>query len=764
MSKQRKLAAILFADIQGYSAQMEKDEAHASHQLAKFKKTLIEKVAEYQGKIVNFYGDGCLAVFDSPLLSVRCASAAQMVFIEEPSVPVRLGLHSGVVVYEDDNVYGDSVNQASRVESMGLAGSVLISESIRRHIKNQSEFQTQLVGTYRFKNIEEPMQVYALKNDPFRVPRASEISGKLKPPSLTVKYKWLVPLFMAVLTLAGLGLWQSAVRSSNLGRLTADTVAATPLSAELRSKRMAVMVFENQTMNSSLDAFGKMISDWITRGLMETGEANIISAANIQSQIMQAGIVQGANPGFAAATGVDVMLNGRYYLQEDRLIVHANIIEVASGEVIHALEPIEGPKDAMLNLLERLTQEVLGYWAVKQQKRFLQNPPKYAAYQKYVEGEKISYIDSDKGVALLQDAFREDTTFLAPLLKLVAHYSNQRSVSKADSLITFIKQKNWPLTKWESLRLAALSASASHDLLKAAELNEAMFEMDLSDETANYNAGSRYIQSNFPRKSLAVFDRLDPRYEDLEGKMSWSEARMALAYNRLGQYEKALQVAENYSAPDLYADMVREHIRSLVRLDSFEHLENELVHYLQSDIYNQIGGKLGCHHLYYVVCTELYLLDKHDLLTSYAKRYQDCVESSTNEINPRFMTMALFFLGAYEKALKLNIQQGIDKSASRLSTRHLGLLGICYVKTGQIAKAEEIIEQIMIADQSRQGLKHYAKAMVQAAMGHQEEAIASLKTSLDLHVNFRPGNYMEDATLKPLFDHPEFRELTRPRG
>lgn len=133
------------------------------------------------------------------------------------------------------------------------------------------------------------------------------------------------------------------------------------------------MIFENRTNSEDMDDFGTMISDWITRGLMETGEANVISAANIQNQIAQANLGKGAtfdaaqvgNPKFATATGVDVMLQGRYYLQEDHLIIHSNIVEVSTGEVIHALEPIEGQKAKILDLLDKLNQEVLGYWAVK---------------------------------------------------------------------------------------------------------------------------------------------------------------------------------------------------------------------------------------------------------------------------------------------------------------------------------------------------------------------------------------------------------------
>lgn len=79
-TKRRKLAAILFADIQGYTALMEQDEEKASQLLAKFKNELNLSVKEESGRIVNFYGDGCLAVFESPLRAIRCAEKAQQSF------------------------------------------------------------------------------------------------------------------------------------------------------------------------------------------------------------------------------------------------------------------------------------------------------------------------------------------------------------------------------------------------------------------------------------------------------------------------------------------------------------------------------------------------------------------------------------------------------------------------------------------------------------------------------------------------------------
>ena len=178
-NKKRKLRAILFADIVGYTALMQKDEATASTLLQRFQKEIEEVVAKHNGRIVNFYGDGALCTFNNPLESVRCAMELQSNFSQsdsQVSVPVRIGLHSGTVVTENEKVYGDSVNLASRIESMGVPGAILFSKKVRDEIKNQPDLRIASLGNFAFKNVEEKMEVFALANEGFVVPKKRRLT------------------------------------------------------------------------------------------------------------------------------------------------------------------------------------------------------------------------------------------------------------------------------------------------------------------------------------------------------------------------------------------------------------------------------------------------------------------------------------------------------------------------------------------------------------------------------------------------------------
>lgn len=176
----RKITVILFVDMVGYTALMHSDEQGALSSLDKFKKTLETNVPAFKGEIIQYYGDGCLVLFNSSVDATACAKHMQEIFRAEPEVPVRMGLHAGEVVLRDDNVFGDAVNIASRIESMGVPGSVLFSGAVSDQIRNQQMFAIRSLGTFEFKNVARPIELLALADDGLVVPEREEMQGKLK--------------------------------------------------------------------------------------------------------------------------------------------------------------------------------------------------------------------------------------------------------------------------------------------------------------------------------------------------------------------------------------------------------------------------------------------------------------------------------------------------------------------------------------------------------------------------------------------------------
>ena len=178
MSRSRQLAAIMFADIMGYTAMMQEDETLALQSRHKLKTKLEEEIAAHNGRILEFKGDGALCSFKSTIEGVRAALALQLEMQTDPIVPLRIGIHTGDVIVEGDNIYGDGVNIASRMESFALPGSIFISGKTYDDIKNQKDIQTISLGKFLLKNVKEEVEIFAISNPGVQIPDHKTLEGK----------------------------------------------------------------------------------------------------------------------------------------------------------------------------------------------------------------------------------------------------------------------------------------------------------------------------------------------------------------------------------------------------------------------------------------------------------------------------------------------------------------------------------------------------------------------------------------------------------
>jgi adenylate cyclase len=167
---ERRLAAIFTADVAGYSRLVGADEEGTIDRLSAHRRELIEpKIAEHQGRLVKTTGDGVLAEFASPVKAVRCAidvqhaMAARNADIPEGSrIEFRIGINLGDVVVDDDDIYGDGVNIAARLENIAEPGSVFISRAVRDFVTDTAELVLEDLGERELKNIAKPVQVFRI--------------------------------------------------------------------------------------------------------------------------------------------------------------------------------------------------------------------------------------------------------------------------------------------------------------------------------------------------------------------------------------------------------------------------------------------------------------------------------------------------------------------------------------------------------------------------------------------------------------------------
>lgn len=173
----------MFTDIVGYTKLMQESESAALEVRQRHRAAIEITHKKFGGKVIQYHGDGTLSTFDSASDSVLCAIRLQEILQKDPPIPLRVGIHLGDVMVTESDIIGNSVNIASRVESLGCAGAILISNKVHEEISNQ-EIPSTWMGTYHFKNDEVPRDIYAIAKKSIYVPSPEDLRGKLEIPDI----------------------------------------------------------------------------------------------------------------------------------------------------------------------------------------------------------------------------------------------------------------------------------------------------------------------------------------------------------------------------------------------------------------------------------------------------------------------------------------------------------------------------------------------------------------------------------------------------
>jgi len=192
MSQTRRLAAILAADVAGYSRLMGADEEGTLECLKALRRELLDpKIAEHKGRIVKTTGDGMLVEFPSVVDAVRCAVEIQEGMTERNAevqearrIEFRIGINLGDVIVEGDDLYGDGVNIAARVEALADAGGVFVSNTVHDHVRDRLPYVFEDLGEQQVKNITRPVRVYRIRDA-----RAATAPSAPAPPTLPLPDK-----------------------------------------------------------------------------------------------------------------------------------------------------------------------------------------------------------------------------------------------------------------------------------------------------------------------------------------------------------------------------------------------------------------------------------------------------------------------------------------------------------------------------------------------------------------------------------------------
>ena len=726
---------------------MQEDEAKAMAFLNVFKEGLEAIVPSFDGQIVQYFGDACLLSFESTSQAVRCAIKLQPYF-QKKQLPVRFGIHLGEVIFTKDNVFGDGVNVASRIESMGVSGGILISRTVKNQIANKPEFSLKPMGAFQFKNVKEPLEVFAVANEGIVVPRREELQGKFeatKPRSKVGQVMLVVIILLAAIS----GIWFLQPKKATLTEAQ-------------RSSYLAILPFENKTGEDGLEVFGDMISDRLTSQLMETGEVKILAADNLKKEVAEAGVGSIDIPEFFAGNGVGMIITGRFYTQDNELYVQASIIDTKTGQVVHAPSPVIGLQDNKREIMEELSGIILSFWEVRDLNRFKQNPPRFEAYREFLAGQEDfdqAYQGGGENYWLQAEAhylkaFELDSTFLSPLLRLHVVYHNLDRFQEKDSLFVALEARKNSMTLWEQKSFEFEWERNYGTALAEAEAAATMFEMDPSHEISLGRAFTAYVMGNYPGKAISFWKKAYPMALN-EFKSKWKPNGW------LGWPLFLLREFDSIEA------MYQEDIPSIDRIPTKNALYAEVL--VQTGQYEKVPervlrapefGPVGKPEVLYWICNGFMLKGEATLARTYASQLKEF--ALANQDKPyyfKWLGEAEMFLKNYREAAQY-LERFLESDWDR---RVQADLVACYAYLGESKKIDNLLSGIPQMS-GKQGIIAYYHARAHAILGNTDQAIESVAAAIQGRFRFNTDTYAFDYHLKPLFDDPRFQQLVRPRG
>jgi len=395
MSQSRRLAAIMFTDITGYTALMGNNEQKAFELLKKNRELQKPAIEKFNGRLIKELGDGIMSSFITVSDAVNAAMNIQKECIAGKEFQLRIGIHLGEVVFENDDVFGDGVNIASRIESLGIPGSVLLSKSVRDQLKNKSEFQFTSLGSFDFKNVDEPLEVFAVSNPGFVVPRQEEMHGKLKTPDEKKNKKSILN------RAANLFFKNSNVQNKNNGTAI---------------KSLAVLPFENSQQDPELT----FLTDGVPENLINRLSA--LEGIKVFARSATFGLTDSSRSieSLRKLLKADMLLNGQLQKRGNGYFLNCELVDTADQNLLWGdkyelvISDIAGVENSIIiSILNRLKISSNGIEKINQQKKQV-NPE---AYAEYLKGRHLSYgstpEESEKALSYFRNALSIDPKYAA---------------------------------------------------------------------------------------------------------------------------------------------------------------------------------------------------------------------------------------------------------------------------------------------------------------------------------------------------------------
>ncbi len=431
---ERRLAAILAADVVGYSRLIREDEAGTLAALKAHREALIEpKVAERKGRIVKLMGDGVLVEFPSAVEAVHCAVEIQHLIgernadvPEEKRIVYRIGINIGDIVVEDDDIYGDGVNVAARLEGLAEPSGICVARNVFDQVKDKLDLTIEHLGEREVKNIAEPVTVYRVVLDD---KAAALVTPVVQVATQPVYRRWMIAA-AAVFAVAVGGVfwwqpWAPDVEPASIERM------AFPLP---NRPSVAVLPFTNMSDDPAQEYFVDGMTEDIITDLSNISGLFVIARNSTFTYKGKAVKVRQV----AEDLGVRYVLEGSVRRAGDRVRINAQLIDAVTGGHLWA-ERYDGSLADVFALQDRVTQKIVTALAVnltagEQARRAALETDDPEAYDAFLRGW-IHYRASTP------DDFAKAISFFERAVELDSNYS--RAYAALSAIYWSIIDKNW---------------------------------------------------------------------------------------------------------------------------------------------------------------------------------------------------------------------------------------------------------------------------------------------------------------------------------
>jgi adenylate cyclase len=503
----RKLAAILSADVQGYSRLMGEDEEATVRTLTTYRQILSSLVKQHNGKVVDSTGDNLLAEFSSVVDAVNCAVAVQKEIRacneelpENRKMLFRIGINLGDVVEEEGRLYGDGVNIAARIEALAEAGGICISRNVFEQVKNKLNLGYEYLGEHRVKNISEPVQAY-------RILLESNIAVPEKGKEFEIPEK----------------------------------------------PSIAVLPFDNISGDPEQEYFSDGITEEIITALSKVPKMFVIARNSTFTYKGKPVKVQQVGK----ELGVQYVLEGSVRKAGNRVRITAQLVETAAGHHLWAERYDRDLKD-IFALQDEITFKILTALQVKltegeQAHMWATRTDNLDAYLKYLQARQPAGLITKEGNVMARQLAQE-------AIKLDENYSDPYVLIALT--LWFDARLGWSESRSESFKQAFLNTKKAlalddsnpgvHMLLGGLYLYEKKHEqaivegqkaLDLGPNDADNHASMAHILRFAGRFEEAIVliqkaMRLQPNHP------SWYLGELAMCYYYVGRHEEAIKLAE----------------------------------------------------------------------------------------------------------------------------------------------------------------------------------------------------------------------------